>query len=368
MIQVVEMENHTVWDKYVTKNVLANAYHLSHWQRIILSAYGHKTYALATVSNEPSIISGELTSNVSGLLPLVHLKNPFFGNRMVSMPFFDHGGIVADNKTCEEKLIQASIELGKRLKAQRIELRHLNQISTLENSVNNKPECISWSSRSHKVQLLLTLPNSSETLWKSFKSKLRNKINRSIKTGLTVKMGGKELLDRFYTVFCINMRDLGSPVHAKALIQSTIEQFPYSAKIFLVYKADKPVAAALIIGFRDVMINPWASSLREYRKERPNTLLYWSMLAFAADQGYRFFDFGRSTPGEGTYQFKIQWGAKPHPMYWYTIHLDKHRPLDNFQNDASINKKRAMAVQLWQKLPVPITRIIGPPIRKHIDL
>ena len=48
-------------------------------------------------------------------------------------------------------------------------------------------------------------------------------------------------------------------------------------------------------------------------------LLYWTFLAFAADNGYGQFDFGRSTPGEGTYRFKSQWGAEPHQLYWYEV-------------------------------------------------
>ena len=34
-------------------------------------------------------------------------------------------------------------------------------------------------------------------------------------------------------------------------------------------------------------------------------------------QKYAFFDFGRSSEGEGTYKFKKQWGAKPTPLVWY---------------------------------------------------
>lgn len=54
-------------------------------------------------------------------------------------------------------------------------------------------------------------------------------------------------------------------------------------------------------------------------------LLYWAMLEYACDQGYRQFDFGRSTPGEGTCRFKEQWGAKSHQLYWYQLSGKKGR-------------------------------------------
>ena len=73
----------------------------------------------------------------------------------------------------------------------------------------------------------------------------------------------------------------------------------------------------LFVGFRDMLEIPWAASLRTHNRYSPNMLLYWSVLAFACEKGYRNFDFGRSTPGEGTYRFKEQWGARPVQLYWH---------------------------------------------------
>jgi hypothetical protein len=56
-------------------------------------------------------------------------------------------------------------------------------------------------------------------------------------------------------------------------------------------------------------------------------LLYWTKLEYACDNGNKTFDFGRSTPGEGTYRFKPQWGAKPQPLHWQYISLND-QPID----------------------------------------
>ena len=34
------------------------------------------------------------------------------------------------------------------------------------------------------------------------------------------------------------------------------------------------------------------------------------------ERGSRWFDFGRSTPGSGTYDFKLRWGGKVRQLYW----------------------------------------------------
>jgi serine/alanine adding enzyme len=212
--------------------------------------------------------------------------------------------------------------------------------------------------------MLLRLPASSETLRKSFKAKLRSQINRALKQGFTSRVGGLELLEDFYKVFVVNMRDLGSPVHSVKLMRHCLIAFPEHARIIMVYRSTEPVAAALVIGFRNVLRNPWASSLRKYASLGPNMLLYQRMLEYACDRGYEVFDFGRSSPGEGTYRFKEQWGAVPEPLYWHYLSLDG-RMLDPV-DDVKAGFETAM--RCWQRLPLIVTRIIGPRIRKHISL
>ena len=217
---------------------------------------------------------------------------------------------------------------------------------------------------SNRYRLLLDLPESSDLLMKSFKSKLRSQIMKPIKSGLTSRTGGEELLKDFYKVFLVNMRDLGSPVHSPDLMRNVLGQFPNCSRIICVYKDNAPVAAALVVGFNGTLRNPWASSLREHARLSPNMLLYLRMLEYACDHGYRRFDFGRSTKGEGTFRFKEQWGARPEPLGWREVTLGgiSARPDDGGQG------KFEMAMRCWKKLPVGVTKFIGPRIRKHISL
>ncbi len=212
--------------------------------------------------------------------------------------------------------------------------------------------------------MLLNLPDSSDALMKSFRSKLRSQITKSLKEGLTSRAGGLDLLEDFYKVFLVNMRDLGSPVHSVDLMRNVMNEFSERSRIFVIYKAEEPVASALVVGFNKVLRNPWASSLRKYASLAPNMLLYLRMLEFACDNGYSVFDFGRSTIGEGTYKFKEQWGATPAPLYWHYISLDG-KALDPERLDSA---RFQGARRYWGKLPLLVTRIIGPRIRKHISL
>jgi lipid II:glycine glycyltransferase (peptidoglycan interpeptide bridge formation enzyme) len=110
--------------------------------------------------------------------------------------------------------------------------------------------------------MLLDLPGSSGTLMKSFKSKLRSQIKKPMKEGLKNKIGSIELIEDFYSVFTVNMRDLGSPVHSKTLIRNLLIEFKENAKLLMVYKGREPVAGSVIVGFKDTLENPYASSLK----------------------------------------------------------------------------------------------------------
>ncbi|QTA84824.1 FemAB family XrtA/PEP-CTERM system-associated protein [Desulfonema magnum] len=355
-IKIIETTDAQAWDAYVRTHHRGTLYHLSGWKNVIEKTYGHKTYYLMAVKDD---------GLVYGILPLTHLKHFAFGNSLISIPFFDTGGILADDEQTENTILTEAARIGRNLRAENIELRHVAYLSCLN---CNFPDPFGMKEavqiRSHKVLMHLTLPESSEVLMKSFKAKLRSQIKRPLKEGLYSKIGGAELLDDFYEIFLVNMRDLGSPVHSKKLMKNVLEAFPDKARIVIVYKENEALACSFIIGFKDILENPWASALRQYSRLSPNMLLYWAMLEYACDNGYAYFDFGRSSPGEGTYKFKAQWGATPTPLNWHIISLNRE-PANVETSQAS---KFDKAIQYWRKLPVSVTKIIGPMIRKHIGL
>jgi hypothetical protein len=153
-------------------------------------------------------------------------------------------------------------------------------------------------------------------------------------------------------------------VHSKLFIENTLKIFSEYTRLVVVYKGKRPVACSLIVGFKKNLENPWASSLRQYARSSPNMLLYWKMLEYACDHGYREFNFGRSAPGEGTYKFKKQWGAIPMPLYWQYILLNDKATETSLSEATGFQ----VASEIWKRLPVVLTKVIGPSIRKHIGL
>lgn len=350
-IRLYTSSDKSAWDSYVVRHPISTHCHLSSWKEVIEDAYGHKSYYFLA----------EIRSTIIGVLPLVHIKSLIFGNQLVSMPFLNYGGILADSPEIAGMLLQEGMKACSRLKASCIELRNLNSTEDIASlGIWNYCEI----RKRNKVGMILDLPDSSEKLFKSFKAKLRSQISRPQKEGMTCVIGREELLNDFYRVFAINMRDLGSPVHSKRLFQKLFHHLGDNSKLGVVKYRGFPVAAGLIVSFRDTVEILWASSLRAYNRLGPNMLLYWNFLEYACNQGFRRFDFGRSTPGGGTYKFKEQWGAEPWPLHWNVYSQFEEGKETSEDNNAWMVR----ATQVWQRLPVFVTNLVGPRIRASISL
>jgi FemAB-related protein (PEP-CTERM system-associated) len=329
------------WDSYVLGLPISSGYHLSGWRHVIEDAFGHRTCYL---------VAHEADGTVHGIAPLVLLASRGFGRFLVSLPFVNYGGFLASSPEAYRALELAAIEKAREFDAAHIELRH------------EWPRETSWASIERKVSMRLSLPASFDLLMKRFPSKLRSQVRRAQKEGMTARVGGSECLDEFYTVFSRCMRDLGTPVYAKGFFAKILEVFPKEARICVVSHGSVPVAAGFLYGFRSSLEIPWASSDKRYNKLAPNMMLYGAVLEYACQQGFHVFDFGRSSPDSGTYRFKEQWGAQPHQLYWYYwMGQGREMPQLNPQNP-----KYALAIRVWQKLPLVIANLLGPHIVKHL--
>lgn len=324
------------WDRFVAGHPHATGYHLWGWRQVVTNAFGHELVYLVARQD----------SRIVGVLPIVHINSRLFGQSMTSMPFLNYGGVVADSDAVAAALLDGAADEASRRRCRTVELRHV---------ARRFPHL---SCKQHKVTMLLTLKDG---MWDRLDRKVRNQIRKAQKSGLTVEQGGAELLRDFYAVFARNMRDLGTPVYSPRLFDEVLGAFPDRASLHVVRLNGAPVAAGLVFGTHTVEV-PWASSIREHNNLCPNHLLYWHVIAQAVERGARVVDFGRSTPDEGTYKFKEQWGAQPVPLHWeYWL-----APGVAVPNASPTNPKYRVAIDLWKKLPLAIANRLGPAIVQAI--
>jgi FemAB-related protein (PEP-CTERM system-associated) len=286
-------------NNYLAASERAVPYHHMQWLMAVKKAYGFDFEYLVA----------ETDAQIEGVLPLCRFKSITGKYSLCALPFCDVGGVVADNDVVREKLIAFALDRAEQLQAMPLQLRQRMSEATADAEMSDR-----------KVSMLLALPESSEVLLAGFKSKLRSQIKKAGKNGLQFDFANDEKsIDDFFYVFCRNMHLLGSPTHSLKWFQSLREMYQDDLLVGRVWFEGKIVGAGILLFSGSNVSIPWASTLREYNRLAPNMLLYWNLLKVSCERGCEQFDFGRSTYGEGTYNFKKQWGAKPVLLDWQAL-------------------------------------------------
>lgn len=353
MIIIDRQPDRVDWDNYVVRHPESLFSHLFGWANAIADVYELPVLRIAARDNLKAC-------SITGVLALVFLHVPGHDSRLISLPYTDGSGLLADSSVIASRLLSEAIKIAHESNAMHLEIRQ--QGGTLD-------ECISEKFSNHplshyrqhrfKIGLSRTLPESGNLLWNNLSSKVRNQVRKAKKEKCHVALGKGELLDHFYSVFSENMRDLGSPVHDRKLFTQVAEELPGHVLVFVVYLNTIPAAASMVLASGNTLFNPWASSIKRFRPQCPNMLLYFAMLEYGSINKFQTFDFGRSSPGAPTCRFKMQWGAMQRPLTWHVLSLTQKRwdPLCESLEDPS-----------WKKVSLEESIRLGPAIRRNISL
>jgi len=97
-------------------------------------------------------------------------------------------------------------------------------------------------------------------------------------------------------------------------------------------------------------------------------------MKFAAQSGMNTFDFGRSKKGTGAYAFKKKWNPKITDLD-YQVFLVMRKTAPNFSllvkrktapNFSPANPKFEVATKAWSRLPLWLTKKLGPRVVRWI--
>lgn len=332
-VSTLSESHHKAWDDFALAQG-GSVYHDTRWRTLIERVFKHRTHYLYAHRGDV----------IHGILPLVHMRHIVFGSYLVSMPFLTYGGVLADSPETATELLNRAAQLADELGCSHVETRDL------------APLPVDWPVRTDKISMVRELPEDAVQLDKAIGSKLRAQVKRPRREGATAHVGGMDLLDEFYSVFAINMRDLGTPVYSRSLFAEILTAFPDQAGIVSIRVNEEPAAAGFLLRDGETMEIPWASSLRKFNRISVNMLLYWEVLVHCMEVGCTRFDFGRTSENSNTHRFKRQWGAQPVQLHWhYWLRDGAELP-----GLTPTNPKFKAAIAVWQRLPLPLANLLGP--------
>jgi serine/alanine adding enzyme len=328
------------WDRFASTRDGFTHFHRFAWKHLIEEVFGHECIYLA--AREPS-------GALAGILPLVRVKSRLFGHYLVSMPFLNYGGPIGAADAVRG-LADASAQEARRSGARLLELR------------SRVPLPIDLPVSHRKITVVLDLPGDPESLMKGFGSKLRSQVRRPGKEGVTARFGPDQV-GPFYDVFSRHMRDLGTPSLPRGFFEAIARHFPADAWFGCAWLGKEPVAGGVGFRWKSEFEMTWASSLVAHNRIAPNMLVYWSFMERAIADGVTIFNFGRCTPDSGTHRFKRQWGGRDEQLWWYQLAA---RGGADAATPSPDQGKYSWGPRLWKRLPLGVSRLLGPLIVKSI--
>lgn len=334
-----------VWDDFILNNGNSSFFHLIGWKDIIEQTFGHKSHYIMALSE----------NQVKGVLPLFELKNRLFGHALVSIPFVVYGGVCAADKNTESMLLKSASILGRLTGVDYVELR--NEFDSLP----VKSDRQNWLTKNLYTTFQREIYPDIESNFNAIPRKQRRMIKQGSKAGLISKIGGGEYLSDFYRLYSINKKNLGTPVFPIKYFENIIKIFPQTF-ILSVWKDNIMVAAVMTFIFKDRLMPYFSGALKEYFRYAANDFMYWELMRYGCEEGYKFFDFGRSKKGTGSYDFKRHWGFEPKDLP-YTYYLVAMKDMPNI---SPVNPKYSAMVNIWKKLPLFVANWLGPKIVRNI--
>jgi FemAB-related protein (PEP-CTERM system-associated) len=286
---------------------------------------------------------------VRGVLPLFLVKNFVMGKVLISSPFAVYGGILTDSREAKQAIGEYAKKLGRELGVEHIELRNAYPEQVLET-----PNVSRYVTFTREVG-----PDEDAILSEPTSKKRRNTVRKALKSNFSMRIQRSDYR-AFEDLHSRTLRRLGTPNFPPELFRALLANFEGSIDIREVVLGDKVVAASMNFFFRDQMHTYYAASDARYLALVPNDYMYYEHLRWAGANGYRAFDFGRSKLGTGTAEYKRHWGATMRALP-YEMLLVNRKEVPNFSPQ---NPKFELAIKIWQRLPLPVTRALGPQLVK----
>jgi FemAB-related protein (PEP-CTERM system-associated) len=332
-VRPLTAQDHPAWDRFVSENPQGSPFHLTAWKQSIEKTFGYR----------PLYLLAEEDGELAAVLPLFFVSNLLMGKVLISTPFAVYGGILSRTDDARQRLAAEARKLGEELRVNFVELR------------NAHPEqCAGLVNITRYVTFTQQIGPDAAAILEAIPRKTRYIVRKSLKSPYTVR----ETRDprAFEELYSRNLRRLGTPSFPRRHFATLLEAFGEGAGIREIILNGQVVASVFSFYFRDQVLPYYGAADPAFNEFAPSSFMYYDLMCHAGSRGYQRFDFGRSKKESGSYDFKAHWGMETRDLP-YEVILVRQKELPNFSPN---NPRFQRAIELWQHVPLPITRALGP--------
>ena len=335
------------WDDFVKSCTEGTIFHLSCWIKAI-----HETYSIEPLLYVLKNNDGILT----GVFPFFLIKSPVIGARIVSLPFSDYCGPLYIDEHDGYEFVCNIINENK------------NNINYIE--IRSKlPENADLLCHNYfKCHVLELLPDPEEVHKKLDRKTIRYGIRKAEKSGIVIREDNSDAgIEEFYRLNRMTRKKHGVPSQPIKFFKKLYEHLVSKDHAFILLAEDNSqvVAAGCFSKLNDTIYYKYNASDNDYlasTKKTPNHLLTWHAIEKACREGYRFLDFGRTSPDNiGLMRYKEMWGCTSYdlPYYYYP---EIKGSVSKEENSLSYR----ILTSVWRSLPESLKERIEPNIYKHM--
>lgn len=327
------------WEQFVQRCPEATFFHRIGWREIIEGVFRHRTHYLIA----------ERPGTIAGVLPLAEIRSRLFGHALVSLPFGVYGGPASTDPEAGRALIESASALADSLDVDYLEFRGC------------AAQCPGWPQQDLYVRFRKSLHADAEANLLAVPRKQRAMIRKGMRNGLKTEIDAST--DRFFDLYADNVHRHGTPPFARRYFTRLREVFGESCEISIVTDpGGRPLSGVMSFYFRDEVLPYYAGDTVDARDFAANDFKYWDLMRRACERGIRFFDYGRSKRGTGTFDFKKNWGFEPEALH-YEYRL---RKLAAVPQNNPLNPKYRALVSTWRRLPRPLVNALGPMLTRNL--
>ncbi len=339
-LRILASDSYKQWDDFVETARWGSLFHTIAWKNVLEKTFAYDSVLLAAYEKD----------QICGILPLFIVPKPLKGWIMVSVPFGVYGGILAECPSVTESFLESVEKLALARNVDSVEFR---QEEKIDEELPTKDLYFAF------VREIL---DGEEKNMAAIPRKQRRMIRQGIKYGLRSRVGGLDLLDDFYFVYSTSLRNLGTPAFPLIYFQVLFQELGAHCKILSVFYENKVVASVLTFFYRDCVMPYYGGGLPEYQHLAIYDFMYWELMRYGWEHGYKMYDFGRSKQNTGPFHFKRHWGFEPRALP-YQYYLLKGGAIPNVN---PLNPKLQPLIALWKQLPLSMANRLGPFLIKYL--
>src|SRR6266850_4153064 len=283
------------WQSLVERHPHASVFHHVGWLNALYRTYGYEPVVFTASPPNCDLENG---------MVFCRIRSWVTGNRIVSLPFSDHCAPLCEPDEKFDLLIchLYTARAGERWKY--LEIRPMNE------RFGDRAKKLGFKSAAKYVLHRLDLESAVEEIFRRLhKNSVQRRVRHAERAGVVEVCGNSpELVRDFYQLLVRTRARHNIPPQPFAWFVNLLNCMGNAADLRIAYMNDVPVAAVLVLQFKDTSYYKYGCSDERFHKLGAMPFLLWREVLNAKSIGSKTFDLGRTNDDQhGLLQFKNHW-------------------------------------------------------------